>query len=60
MTSFNTVPDDPWRYYSMVAKLVHYTSKFALNDDVRLSKQYATTRNRLSSTLDPADKYAHY
>ncbi len=59
MASFNTVRDDSLKYYSMVARLIHYTSKFTLNDDARLSKQYSTTRNRLSSNLDSTDKFVY-
>jgi hypothetical protein len=42
----------------MVTKLVHYTSKFAINEDGRNLKQQSSTRNRrLSSTLDLTDKF---
>ena len=57
MSSFNTKHDDPWKHYSIVTKLVHYSSKFTLNDDGRPPKHHPSTRSRLSSTLDSPDKY---
>ena len=59
MSSLHSVHDEPLKYFSMVTKLVYYTSKFGLNDDGRQSKQQSSTRNRLASTLDLTDKFVY-
>ncbi len=58
MSSSNTIRDDSLKYYSRVTKLVHYTSKFALNEDGRQSKQHPSTKNhRFSLNFDLTDKF---
>jgi len=58
MSNLNIIRDDPLKYYAMVTKLVHYTSKFALNEDGRQSKQHPSTKNRrFSSNFDLLDKF---
>lgn len=60
MSNLNTIRDDSLKYYSMVTKLVHYTSKFGLNDDGRHSKQQPSTRSqRLPTNLDLTDKFVY-
>jgi hypothetical protein len=60
MSSLNTIHDDPLKHYSLVTKLVHYTSKFELNDDGRHSKQHLSTKSqRLLSNLDLTDKFVY-
>jgi hypothetical protein len=60
MSNLNTVRDESLKYYSMVTKLVRYTSKFGYNDDGRPSKRNSSTRNdRLSSNLDVTDKFVY-
>jgi len=58
MSNLNIIRDDPLKYYAMVTKLVHYTSKFALNEDGRQSKQHPSTKNRrFSLNFDLTDKF---
>ncbi len=57
MSNSNTVRDESLKYYAMVSQLVHYTSKFSLNDDGRQSKSHTSTRNRLSSSSDLTNKF---
>ncbi len=60
MSSSNTIHDDSLKYYSMVTKSVHYTSKFELNGDGRYSKQNPSTKSqRSSSNLDLTDKFVY-
>ncbi len=60
MSSSNTIHDDSLKHYSMVTKLVHYTSKFELNGDGRYSKQNPSTKSqRSSSNLDLTDKFVY-
>ena len=58
MSKLNSSHDDPLKYFSIVAKLVHYTSKFSsTNDDGRNLKPNSSNRvHRLSSSTDFNDK----
>jgi hypothetical protein len=63
--SLNSTPEDPTRRFSIVTKLVHYTSKFATNDDERRSGLQTPVRTqpppmsraeRRRSTLEIIDR----
>jgi len=62
--SAETENDDATRRFSIVSKLVHYTSKFSLNDDDRRSTVQTSSRHqppsrndRRRSTLDMQDRF---
>lgn len=54
----STIRDESLKHYAMVSKLIHYSSKFSLNDDGRHTKPHQSIKNhRLSSNLDSTDKF---
>lgn len=58
MSNLHPIRDESLKHFSMVTKLIHYSSKFTLNEDGRHTKQHPPTRNhRLSSSSDLIDKF---
>lgn len=54
----DTIHDEAVKHYSAVTKLVHYTSKFAPQDEGRPARHpFAARYHRLLSNFDPSDRF---